>query len=175
MVEQKKVLSSSLPLIKDAMPICRLCDNRFPVKTRINGEVKNLSKRVYCLSCSPWGCHNTKKLETNPLPTRDKVCIKCDKPYVNQTGKPCHGTLCNACYQAKRRMDRKKELVDLMGGGCNRCGYSKSTSALQFHHRQPSEKAFHINHAMGMKWESLLQEVMKCELLCANCHAEEHS
>lgn len=115
-VEHKKVLSSSRPLIKDDMPICRLCDSRFPVKTRINGEVKNLSKRVYCLSCSPWGCHNTKKLETNPLPTRDKVCLKCDKPYANQTGKPCHGTLCNACYQAKRRLDRKKELVDLMGG-----------------------------------------------------------
>ncbi len=25
------------------------------------------------------------------------------------------------------------------------------------------------------KWESILEEVKKCDLLCANCHAEEHN
>lgn len=44
------------------MPVCKNCDKEFPNWTTIEGRRKNLSTRKYCLQCSPWGEHNTRKL-----------------------------------------------------------------------------------------------------------------
>lgn len=76
----------------------------------------------------------------------------------------------------KRRNDRKEELIKLKGGGCKRCGYSKSASALVFHHRDESTKSFNIsgNRLNEKSWDELTKEAKKCNLLCANCHAEVH-
>ena len=63
------------------------------------------------------------------------------------------------------------------GGKCQRCGYDKCEGALQFHHRNPEEKEFtlgQINLSKDFSIDELLQEVDKCDLLCANCHSEEH-
>lgn len=45
------------------MPTCKLCNDKFPTKITIDGKVRNLQTRKYCLNCSPFGCGNTKKLE----------------------------------------------------------------------------------------------------------------
>lgn len=71
----------------------------------------------------------------------------------------------------------KHKLILYKGGKCERCGYNKCDGALQFHHKTPSEKEFalsqvHLNSEYTL--ERLYKEVDKCELLCANCHAEEH-
>lgn len=72
------------------------------------------------------------------------------------------------------RKRRKRGLVDYKGGKCERCGYDKCIEAMHFHHKDPTQKDFTIS---GKSWskERLKQEVDKCELLCANCHAEEHA
>ena len=60
--------------------------------------------------------------------------------------------------------------------GCEECGYNKHPVALQFHHRDPSEKAFTIGQKMNrMCAEKLLAEASKCIVLCANCHKIHHS
>lgn len=74
------------------------------------------------------------------------------------------------------RKERMHTVIQLNGGACRCCGYDISTSALEFHHRDPSKKLFTINtDVMGRKWQTILDEVAKCELLCANCHREHHS
>ena len=70
--------------------------------------------------------------------------------------------------------DRKARLVVLLGGACARCGYDKCIGALHFHHLDPTTKSFTISHTYNTAWRRLVNEAMKCELLCANCHAEEH-
>lgn len=67
----------------------------------------------------------------------------------------------------------KRKLVDLLGGECKHCGYKKSIKALQFHHTNPKKKDFTIS---GKSWsfKRLKKEALKCILLCANCHIEEH-
>lgn len=63
------------------------------------------------------------------------------------------------------------------GGKCEKCGYSKSINALQFHHKIPSNKEFAISKNITLSkfnMENYYKEVDKCELLCANCHFEEH-
>ena len=70
----------------------------------------------------------------------------------------------------------KKELVDYMGGSCIKCGYSKSTMALDFHHKNPNEKDFLISKPQNIANKKLIyKEVDKCILLCCNCHREEHN
>lgn len=72
------------------------------------------------------------------------------------------------------RKKRKKELVDLLGGKCSKCGYAKCLGALHFHHTDPTKKDFQINRAVTLSLERVKPEIEKCILLCANCHAEEH-
>ena len=71
------------------------------------------------------------------------------------------------------RIKAKKLLVEYKGGECERCGYKKCIDALDFHHRDPSEKDFTI---AGKSWsfERLKKEADKCILVCSNCHREIH-
>lgn len=71
------------------------------------------------------------------------------------------------------RKRKKKELVEYKGGKCEKCGYDKSTRALQFHHLDPIEKDFTISRK-SYSIERLKKEVDKCILVCANCHLEIH-
>lgn len=76
-------------------------------------------------------------------------------------------------YVKDHRAKRKQLLVQEAGGKCVRCGYDKCLRALQFHHRDPSTKLFSLSG--GIKALTAMQaEAKKCDLLCANCHAEEH-
>jgi predicted HNH restriction endonuclease len=64
-------------------------------------------------------------------------------------------------------------LIDYKGGECEICGYSKCDSALQFHHKDPTEKDFTIS-GKSLSFDRLKEEVDKCMLVCSNCHAEIH-
>lgn len=76
-------------------------------------------------------------------------------------------------YVKAHRARRKELLVREAGGKCVRCGYDKCLQALQFHHRDPATKAFSL--AGGIKaLEVMRAEAAKCDLVCANCHAEVH-
>jgi hypothetical protein len=78
--------------------------------------------------------------------------------------------------QQKRGWDRKIKLVDMLGGKCKCCGYKKNYSALTFHHLEPSkkERTLDIRQLSNTRWELLVEEVKKCDLLCFNCHMELH-
>jgi len=56
------------------------------------------------------------------------------------------------------------------------CGYNKCLEALEFHHRNPSEKEFNVSSkGHSRSWERVKKEIEKCDLLCANCHREIHA
>ena len=68
-------------------------------------------------------------------------------------------------------------LIGLLGARCSRCGYQRNHAALEFHHREPSEKSFQLDlrSLSNRRWSKIEEEATKCDLLCANCHAEEHN
>lgn len=72
----------------------------------------------------------------------------------------------------KRRKKIRLMAISLLGGKCSRCGYDKCYEALDFHHKN-GEKDFAIS-SISKSWKSVLIEIKKCILLCANCHREEH-
>lgn len=57
---------------------------------------------------------------------------------------------------------------------CERCGFNDQR-ALQWHHRNPKDKKFAIASVVRHKsWDDIIEEINKCECLCANCHFIEH-
>jgi hypothetical protein len=59
---------------------------------------------------------------------------------------------------------------------CERCGFSHP-AALDFHHREPALKSYEIPRMVtnGCGKASILAEMAKCEVLCANCHRIHHA
>jgi predicted HNH restriction endonuclease len=79
---------------------------------------------------------------------------------------------CNTAAVSERRRNVKRKLVAEAGGSCRLCGFDAHPAALQFHHRDPSKKAFHLSHGgMTRGIGRMRAEARKCVLLCANCHA----
>ncbi len=84
---------------------------------------------------------------------------------------------CKKCASesvSKRRRNIKSKLVEYKGGKCEICGYNKCIDALEFHHKDPSEKDLQIS-GKTKSFERLKEEADKCILVCANCHREIHS
>ena len=82
---------------------------------------------------------------------------------------------CRSEAVQKRRNKTKEILVEYKGGKCEICGYNRSISALEFHHKDPNQKDFGIAHkGYTRSIEKNKEEVDKCILVCANCHREIH-
>jgi len=59
-----------------------------------------------------------------------------------------------------------------MEKGCMDCGYNEHPAALEFDHHVDSEKSFNIGEQIGSRSrERLWEEIAKCDVVCANCHA----
>ena len=69
----------------------------------------------------------------------------------------------------------KQRLVYIMGNQCCLCGYDKCITALEFHHKDPTQKEFTIGYNTNVGFEKACEEVRKCILVCANCHREIHT
>lgn len=55
--------------------------------------------------------------------------------------------------------------------GCGRCGYNENGAALHFDHIDPSKKVDQVSRMLKGNRRNLIEEVRKCRILCANCHA----
>ena len=100
-------------------------------------------------------------------------CKLCGKTYADYQGR--NRTRCGACNTKIRRYRAKAAAIKYLGGKCMHCGWSGNQAALQFHHTDPSIKDFVIGNVANKSWDAILIEIKKCILLCANCHAIEHS
>jgi|AntRauTorcE11897_2_1112592.scaffolds.fasta_scaffold20558_2 hypothetical protein len=77
--------------------------------------------------------------------------------------------------QTKRRIERKLKAIEYKGGVCFCCGETYPYPAMQFHHRNPDEKESIWNTLRFQSWDKVIEELDKCDLLCANCHSIHHS
>lgn len=108
-------------------------------------------------------------------------CIVCSTPLRGRQTKYC-SSRCKLSFlqsypnQKQRGLSRKLELIRLLSGKCEKCGYCANIAALTFHHNE-GEKDFKLDvRSLSNRTYSKVQsEVRKCILLCANCHAEIHN
>jgi len=78
--------------------------------------------------------------------------------------------------QKLRGITRKKQIVELKGGKCSKCGYRKNLAGLCFHHLDDNIKdmTLDIRHLSNNSMKTIMKELEKCELLCHLCHMEVH-
>jgi hypothetical protein len=98
-----------------------------------------------------------------------KICPECNKEH-----KETKRAICGTCRVRRARRKTKQRAVNLLGGSCIKCGYSKSLRALEFHHKDPNEKDIQISVSNNVAWSRIEEELKKCILVCSNCHAEIH-
>lgn len=76
---------------------------------------------------------------------------------------------------SKRRSEQTRKLAEILGGKCEKCGYSGNLAALDFHHKNPKKKDGPVGWFINFhRFELALKETKKCQLLCKNCHHELH-
>jgi hypothetical protein len=114
--------------------------------------------------------------------TRHSYCLLCGR----RASKNHYAN--NVQYYVRKAHVRRKELSDELNGklyeylerhACVDCGESDPV-VLEFDHVR-GKKSYNVS-AMGYlftSWDSLLREIAKCEVRCANCHrrktAERHN
>ena len=154
---------------------CLLCGNKKEIQT--SHLTSGASK-----SC---GCTKVNNFDTDNLFVgMEKKCVLCGSTFTvnTHTRQYCFncspkGVNSSEALKIKKRK-LKQLLVKYKGGKCEQCGYDKCIGALHFHHRNPQEKDFNISQINlsdnNFSMDVVISEIDKCDLLCANCHAERH-
>lgn len=78
-------------------------------------------------------------------------------------------------WRAKKKAENQKVINDIKSKPCQDCGLCFHSWQMQFDHVR-GEKKFNIATAVHQSYafslEAILEEVAKCDLVCANCHAD---
>ena len=125
-----------------------------------NPEEKKFAPSVL-LANEPWSIIETEILKCELL------CYNCHR----ETHK----------FETLSRMQLKKKhiLEQIHKFECEECGYNKCYNALDFHHKY-KDKKINIARLCGKNTTTqgnlvmLIEEMGKCNLLCANCHSNKH-
>ena len=159
------------------MPKCEKCFNVFPNRVEVDGVIKVLNSRKYCLECSPFGVHNTKKI--NGKQRKDQREYKCAcgevdpaKFYGNKR------TVCGKChniYTLKVGQEKRYKAIQYLGGECKICGYKRYFGSIDIHHMDPTIKDDKFHNLRCWSWKRIEKEIQSCIALCKNCHSEVHT
>ncbi len=127
-----------------------------------------------------------------------KICRKCKNNlnesefYIDsknkKTGLSAWCKICQKEYKKQDYIDNRDRYIETFkrntkwwfdikkGLKCERCGFSHP-AALDFHHKDPSQKQFELGGRNSYKKneKKILEEMKKCEVLCSNCHRIEHA
>lgn len=114
----------------------------------------------------------------------NKVCSTCKNnlPVSNfysngyqPNGKKKYKAKCKQCAEQHSKTRIHTIILEIIGNySCKICGYDKCNEALEFHHIDPSKKEYEIKDLRSHSKETLVKEIDKCILVCANCHREIH-
>ena len=84
---------------------------------------------------------------------------------------------CTAIERSKKKVRQRKLVSEYKASqGCKNCDFN-DPRALILHHRDPNHKfkAIATLISMGYSDKNIKEEILKCDVLCANCHMILHS
>lgn len=162
---------------------CVKCNKEIPFKKEIDGKIiKRTYKRTQCYDCYPY--QKGAKTSNRHKYKGQYHCIKCNTTknkeefYLDDEGYRTYH-YCRSCqksYIMNRQQSFKEQCVEYKGGKCEKCGYNRCLAALEFHHKDPTQKDFAITKSNTIiMTPTVKEEIDKCLLLCSNCHREEHN
>lgn len=104
---------------------------------------------------------------------RENPAFKANEAAKSQRWRETHPVEYKAAYT--REAETKKQiLLDARIGGCIKCG-EKDPACLDFHHRNGKlDKLGNIGTFRKFGKQRILDEIAKCDVLCANCHRKHH-
>ena len=114
-----------------------------------------------------------------------KICTKCSKElpitdfYWRNKAKGVRRSDCKYCHcnWVKEKYKEKKQDIEEIKNTltCKKCGDNRPY-VLDFHHLKSKEKKEEISKLLSSNasWETIINEMEKCIILCANCHREFH-
>jgi len=123
-----------------------------------------------CLNCgTPISGHGRRKYCTD----------RCRKLAFESRNPARHRERWIRLYEPRaQRMERIKDFIykDKVLKGCSKCP-ERRPNCLQYHHIDPTKKTFAISDMRFRRYglETIKEEMAKCILLCANCHAVEEN
>ena len=151
-----------------------------------NEEVIGTPQKVFCSK----GCatkSSRRKLQEKVSKELSRTCPVCEKEVNGSLKKVFCSERCRSSSYANKRSNdpeekekvrefskKRREVIQKikLESGCIICGYNTCAAALHFNHRNPEEKSFGISQDPKRSWKAITNEIAKCEILCANCHAE---
>lgn len=177
-----------------------ITNQRFGKLVAIKKVASKSGKTYWLCKCD---CGNEKEIQTSHLTSGattscgecfgkkalqkaniEKKCILCGKIFLANTynRQYCYECSPEGLSSAEALKSKKRALknflIEYKGGKCQECGYDKCQGALQFHHKNPENKEFSLAHVnlnnTNFSMKKVIEEIDKCDLLCANCHAEKH-
>lgn len=180
-------------LIKNEKKVCNTCYN-LAIRENWCIELKPLvdsgksSRRIAnILGISQTALlHRLKKCNLNLKNNiiTEHTCHYCNASIIDKSSNFCSQEHKNLYYKNtdyyKERYEKGKDirstLLTQFNNVCSLCGYNKNSAALVFHHIDPKDKKFSISvkSCVYKSTTELQEEVNKCILVCANCHAELH-
>ena len=76
-----------------------------------------------------------------------------------------------------KQMAKRLYFYDYSGRFCKMCGFDSFDNPwiMDYHHREPEQKSFDIGKKISRySFDTLKNEIDKCDLLCSNCHRITH-
>ena len=112
---------------------------------------------------------------------RLKTCKNCNHEFpISQfatagkgkvSGTQYYKPYCRPCVEVMKTRAYNKVIEDFFGGFiCASCGFKGEPRQFDCHHTNPKNKSINVAHLRGLKKSTIIKELEKCELLCANCH-----
>lgn len=142
------------------------CGNIIPSSIIVDSKRRNLQNRTQCLKCVPFGSSEFRK--KTPEEHRSKNAKKSRDYYHKRKAK--NG---GVDHIKLFREQRKQSIIIALGGKCQLCGYNKVNRNLAFHHLR--DKEFDLSsRTFQRSWGNVIPEILKCVLVCHNCHGEIH-
>ncbi len=99
------------------------------------------------------------------------ICKSCKRIRDNQRNSKPDIIKRHRDQAASYRNANRQIMYDYMKSKCCvECG-EKDICCLQFDHRNPEDKCYNISSIISrQKWDTILKEIDKCDIVCANCH-----
>ena len=107
-----------------------------------------------------------------------KICTQCHialpETMFYKNGKRLQ-SVCKLCHKSNIQhayLNKIQQINEYKScRGCRKCGDTRFY-VLDFHHINSNDKEFSISDKVRVKFEHLIPEMDKCDILCANCHRE---